>query len=214
MSTALPLSRRSGAISRGVSIVLALVAVLVVFGLFVASKYNSLQAKKTRVEAQISALDAQYKRRFDLIPNLVETVKGAADFEKSTLEAVTEARANVGRAQLPPDLTNDPAKLDAYIKAQQQLGAAIGRLFAVAENYPQLRATERFGELQAQIEGTENRITVARQDYIEAVRDYNTSLRTFPSNLIAGLFNFRELPQFSIDANERAVPKVDFGAKK
>src|SRR5262249_54289360 len=152
-----------------------------------------------KTTAAWSEIDNQYKRRYDLIPNLVETVKGAADFEKSTLTAVVEARAAVGRVQMPDKLPTDPAQLDAYIKAQQGLSGALGRLFAVAENYPQLKATQNFLSLQDQIEGTENRIAVARRDYIDAVRVYNTSIRAFPGNLIAGLFNFEPAATLQVE---------------
>jgi LemA protein len=141
-------------------------------------------------------------------------VKGAADFEKGTLEAVVNARAKVSQVQLPAGLPTDPAQLDAYIKAQQQLGGALSRLMVVAEQYPQLKATEAFRDLQVQLEGTENRITVARRDYIDAVKTYNTKVRSFPSNLLAGNFGFDTVPQFEVDAADKAVPKVDFGGKK
>jgi LemA protein len=175
--------------------------------------YNGLQARKTKVEQTIAALDSQFKRRFDLIPNLVETVKGAANFEQTTLQNVVEARASVGRAQLPADV-NDPAQMQAYLDAQASLGGALSRLLVVAENYPALKATQQFGELQAQLEGTENRINVARTDWTEAVRDYNTKLRSFPGNVIGGIFNLEELPQYTAAATEREAPKVDFGSKQ
>src|SRR6187397_2299656 len=139
---------RRGAISRGCLIGLALVAglvlLLLIFGGTGVGKYNALKAAHVRVENAWAEIDNQYKRRFDLVPNLVETVKGAANFERSTLEAVTEARASVGRAQLPANLPTDPAQLDAYIKAQQNLSGALSRMFAVAENYPELKATQGF----------------------------------------------------------------------
>ena len=163
-----------------------------------------------RVEAKWSEIDNQYKRRFDLVPQLVSTVKSAADFEKTTLNEVTEARASVGRVQLPPGLPTDPAKLGAYMQAQQGLGAALGRLFAVSEAYPQLRATENFLSLQDQLEGTENRIAVARRDYIDSVQAYNTTVRRFPTNFIASMFGFEKLPQLQIEEGERATPDVNF----
>ena len=143
----------------------------------------------------MSEIDNQYKRRFDLVPQLVSTVQGAADFEKTTLDEVTEARASVGRMQLPPGIPTDPAMLQSYMQAQQGLGAALGRLFAVSEAYPQLKATQNFLSLQDQLEGTENRIAVARRDYIDSVRAYNTTRRRFPTNFIAGMFGFDEIPQ-------------------
>ncbi len=143
----------------------------------------------------------------------METVKGAANFEKSTLEEVTKARASVGKAQLPSTLPTDPAKLQAYLQAQQSLGSALGRLFVVAERYPELKATQNFLSLQDQLEGTENRIAVARRDCIDAVRAYNTGRRSFPANFIAGIFNFEPAVAPEIEAGERETPKVDFGDK-
>jgi LemA protein len=137
-------------------------------------------------------------------------VQGAADFERSTLTAVTEARASVGRAQLPPGLPNDPATLQNYMQAQQTLGATLGRLFAVAEQYPQLRATQNFLSLQDQLEGTENRIAVARRDYIESVRAYNTYRRRFPTNLIAGMMGFDTIAQLEVEPAVREAPQVEF----
>jgi LemA protein len=186
----------------------------VILGVMSVGKYNGMVAERVSTEAAWSEIDNQYKRRLELIPNLVETVKGAADFEKSTLQAVTEARASVGRVQLPPGVPTDPKQLEAYMQAQQGLGSALGRLFAVAESYPQLTATKGFLSLQDQIEGTENRIAVARNGYIEAVRRYNTSLQTFPNNLLAGLFGFEPAAQLTAEPEARKAPKVDFGTKK
>jgi LemA protein len=137
-------------------------------------------------------------------------VRGAAEFERGTLEAVTEARASVARVQLPPGVPQDPAQLRAYMEAQQGLGAALSRLFAVAEAYPELKASQAFLSLQDQLEGTENRIATARRDYIDSVRDYNTRLRRFPTNLVAGLLGFESRPQLEIDPTEREAPDVQF----
>jgi LemA protein len=208
-----PRLQRAGALSAALVLVLALVGLLLVLALTSIGSYNGLQSRKTKVEQTIAALDSQFKRRFDLIPNLVETVKGAANFEQTTLQNVVEARAGVGRAQLPADVS-DPAQMEAYMKAQASLGGALSRLLVVAENYPALKATQQFGELQAQLEGTENRINIARTDWTEAVRDYNTKLRSFPGNVIGGMFNFKELQQYTAAESEREVPKVDFGATK
>jgi LemA protein len=186
----------------------------VIFGGVLAGKYNGLVQSKTKVEAAWAEIDNQYKRRYDLIPNLVETVKGSANFEKSTLQAVTDARASVGRAQLPANVPTDPAQLQAYIQAQQGLSGALSRLFVVAENYPTLRSSENFRSLQDQVEGTENRIATARRDYIESVKTYNTSVRTFPGNIIAGMFNFEPVAQLETAPAERVTPKIDFGEKK
>jgi len=191
----------------------AAVLLLLVLGGTLVGSYNGLVTRQEKTRAAWSEIDNQYKRRFDLVPQLVNTVQGAADFERSTLEAVTEARASVGRAQLPAGLPSDPAKLQAYVQAQQGLGAALGRLFAVSEAYPELKASQNFLSLQDQLEGTENRIAVARRDYIDAVREYNTARRRFPTNLIAGMFNFGELPQLEIEPAEREVPKVEFDFK-
>ena len=187
----------------------ALVLVLIVGGMLV-GRYNTLVALQEKTEAAWSEIDNQYKRRFDLIPQLVSTVQGAADFEKSTLEAVTEARASVGRAQLPQGLPTDPAQLQSYVEAQQGLSAALGRLFVVVERYPDIKANQNFLSLQDQLEGTENRIAVARRDYIDAVRQYNTTRRRFPTNLVAGIFGFEALPQMQFDPAERETPQVEF----
>jgi LemA protein len=192
-----------------VAIVVVVLIVLIIGGALV-GRYNSLVGLQERATAAWSEIDNQYKRRYDLVPQLVNTVQGAADFERSTLKDVTEARAAVGRAQLPPGLPSDPAKLQAYMRAQQTLGASLGRLFAVAEQYPQLRATENFLSLQDQLEGTENRIAVARRDYIDSVREYNTYRRRFPTNLLAGILGFDALAQFEIEPEEKAVPAVEF----
>jgi len=197
------------AIAAGAVVLVALVAGSVLVG-----RYNGLVTRQEKVEATWSEIDNQYKRRFDLVPQLVETVQGAADFERSTLEALTEARASVGRVQLPPGLPRDPAQLQAYIEAQQGLGAALGRLFAVAEAYPTLQATQNFRALQDQLEGTENRIAVARRDYIDSVLDYNAFLRRFPTNFVAGMFGFEKQAQLAIDDREREAPKVDFDSGK
>ena len=175
-------------------------------------KYNSLAKGKVAIEAKWAEIDNQYKRRTDLVPNLVATVKGVADFEQKTLLAVTEAR-NVASKQ-PSTLPTDPAQLEAYMKAQQGLSGALTRFFAVAEAYPTLKATESFRDLQSQIEGTENRITVARRDYIDAIQGYESGRTTFPGNLVAGLFHFEKIPQPTIAPEERSVPKVDFGSEK
>ena len=144
------------------------------------------------------------------MPQLVETVKGAADFEKSVLTDVIEARASVGRVQLP-EVPTDPAQLEAYMRAQQGLSGALGRLFAVAEQYPTLRATENFLSLQDQLEGTENRITTARNDYIEASRAYNTDVRRFPGNLVAGMLGFEAAAPIPVGESDRERPEIDFG---
>lgn len=206
--------RERGAMNAGLVLFLVVVILLLLVGGGSISTYNGLVTRKEKVAASWSQIDNQYKRRNDLVPNLVATVQGAANFEKSTLTAVTEARASVGRAQLPKDVPTDEKQLAAYIAAQQGLGSALGRLMVVAENYPDLKASQSFRDLQVQLEGTENRIAVARTDYIEAVRDYNTSIAKFPGSLVAGFGHMTPAAQLTIPEAERAVPKVDFGGGK
>jgi LemA protein len=163
--------------------------------------YNEIQARDEAVKAAFSEISNQYQRRADLIPNLVETVKGAADFEKETLAAVVEARSQATSIQVTPELANDPAALQKFMDAQGQLSSALSRLFAVAEAYPQLKATEAFRDLQAQIEGTENRLTVARGRYIESVQGYNTLVRSFPAVLTAKVIGAEPKPTFEARAD-------------
>jgi LemA protein len=156
----------------------------------------------------------QYQRRADLVPNLVQTVRGFAAQEQAVLIGVTEARAKATAVRVDAASINDPAKLRAFQAAQGELSGALSRLLVVTENYPQLKSDQGFRDLQAQLEGTENRITVARNGYIEAVRSYNTTVRSFPSNLTAMIFGLKEKPSFTVE-NEAAIsvaPKVDFGA--
>ena len=200
-----------GAASKGCLVVGGILALLVIVGV---TSYNGLIKKKETVAAAWSNIDNMYKRRFDLIPQLVETVRGAANFEKSTLTEITEARASVGRAQLPPEVPTDPKQLEAYIAAQQGLGSALSRLLVVAENYPELKASQNFRDLQNQLEGTENRIAAARTDYIEAVRNYNAAIAMVPGRFFAGMFGMTPAAQLTIPEAERTVPKVDFGDMK
>ena len=203
---------RRGAISKGCAIGAAVVLLpLVLAVLFLWGGYNGLVTAEEDASQKWAQVENQYKRRFELIDNLVATVQGAADFEKSTLTELTEARASVGRLQLPSELPTDEAQLNAYLRAQQGLGSALGRLLAVSENYPQLRATDAFRDLQSQLEGTENRIAVAREDYTRAVAEFNKKVRRFPTNLVAALTGFEKLPQFTVEEVETTVPKVDFG---
>jgi LemA protein len=174
--------------------------------------YNSLQSKDEGVKAAWSEVVNQYQRRADLIPNLVNTVKGYAAQEQKVLIGVTEARAKVGSIQVTPEVLNNPELFQKYQAAQNQLTGALKSLFAVAENYPQLKSDQNFRELQSQLEGTENRITVARNRYIQAVQDYNVTVRSFPTNLTAKLFGFQVKPNFSV-ANEQQIstaPTVSF----
>ncbi len=174
--------------------------------------YNQLVSLDEGVEASWANVETQYQRRADLIPNLVATVKGAADFEQETLESVTAARTRATSITITADDLGDPEKMQQYMAAQQQLGQSLGRLLAIAENYPQLRATEAFRDLQAQLEGTENRINVARRDYNGSVQSYNTAVRRFPANLIAGMFGFDRRTPFEAEAGAEAVPQVNFGS--
>ncbi|MGH8737365.1 MAG: LemA family protein [Burkholderiales bacterium] len=174
--------------------------------------YNQFQRLDEQVHAAWSEVLNNYQRRADLIPNLVSTVQGAADFEKSTLVELTNARAAVGSIKATPELVNDPAAFARFEAAQTRLGGALSHLLAVSERYPQLTATKQFGELQAQLEGTENRITVARGRYIKAVQQYNVLAREFPSNLTAKMFGYHTKANFTVE-NEKALavpPKVDF----
>lgn len=176
--------------------------------------YNTLQTADENIKATWAEVLNQYQRRADLVPNLVNVVKGYAAHEKDVLTEVTEARARVGAIQATPDLVNDEEAFKKFIAAQGQMTGAISRLLGVAENYPQLKADGLFRDLQAQLEGTENRITVARNRYIDAVKEYNITVRSFPSNLTAMLFGHKTKPSFTVE-NEKAIaepPKVDFSA--
>jgi LemA protein len=178
--------------------------------------YNTLQSSDEQVRAAWSEVLSQYQRRADLVPNLVETVKGYASHERDVLTRVTEARSRVGSVQATPELLDNPEAMQRFQQAQGELSGALSRLIAVAENYPQLKADANFRDLQAQIEGTENRIAVARNRYIKSVQDYNVTVRSFPSNLTAMMFGFKTKPNFTVE-NEREIakaPKVDFGTAK
>lgn len=171
--------------------------------------YNGLVSSRENVNKAWANVETAYQRRADLIPNLVNTVKGAADFEKSTLEAVTQARANATSIHLDAnDLT--PEKLQQYQQAQSQLSGALGRLLAVSENYPQLKAVQSFQELQSQLEGTENRINEARRQFNEAAQSYNVSRQRFPRVILANLFGFKEKPYFEADKGSEKAPTVKF----
>ena len=176
--------------------------------------YNTLQSQDEQIKAGWSEVLNQYQRRADLVPNLVNVVKGYASHEKDVLTQVTNARAQVGQMQVTPELANDPQALQKFQAAQGQLGSALSRLLVVAENYPQLKADGVFRDLQAQLEGTENRITVARNRYIKTVQDFNTTVRKFPTNLTAKMFGMSVKPNFSVE-NEKEIskaPKVNFDA--
>jgi len=176
--------------------------------------YNTLQETDEEINATWSEVLNQYQRRADLVPNLVNVVKGYAAHEKDVLETVTAARSRIGAIQATPELVNDEQAFKRFIAAQQELRGALSRLLAVAENYPQLKADGLYRDLQAQLEGTENRITVARNRYIEAVKDYNVTVRSFPSNFTAQWFGFKVKPNFTVEDEQTLAkpPAVDFGA--
>ena len=191
----------------GVVVVLA-----VLVGLSGIGTYNSLNKLDQDVRAKWAQVENQYQRRADLVPNLVETVKGAANFEKETYTAVTEARAKVGQTKIDASQLNDPAAFAKFQQAQDQLGSAISRLLVAVEAYPDLKATQNFRDLQSQLEGTENRITVERQRFNESAQAFNTKRMSFPTVLIAGLFGsrFAEKAYFKAQAGAETVPKVKF----
>src|SRR5438045_3369700 len=187
--------------------------ILLIGGCGVAGSYNRLVGLQQKVDQTWAQVQNVYQRRADLIPNLVNTVQGAANFEKSTLTEVTNARASVGRVQMtvdPNKAPTDAAKLQEFQQAQGQLSAALSRLLLVSERYPELRATQNFQNLQAQLEGTENRISVERGNFNGAVQDYNVAVRTFPTNLFAGMFGFRQRPFFEAQAGAEKAPTVNF----
>ena len=178
--------------------------------------YNTIQSADEQTKAAWSEVLNQYQRRSDLVPNLVETVKAFAKQEMDVLTRVTEARARVGSIQATPELVDNPEAFQRFQQAQGELTSALSRLLVVAENYPQLKSDANFRDLQAQLEGTENRIAVARNRYIKAVEQYNVTVRQFPSNLTAMAFGYKPKPNFSVE-NEREIskaPKVDFGQKQ
>lgn len=191
---------------KGTIIILAVVAIIVIWAI---SGYNGLVSMDENVSGQWSNVETQYQRRADLIPNLVNTVKGYAAHEKETLEGVIAARSQATQIKVDPtDLT--PEKLAEYQKAQGQLATALGKLLAITENYPDLKANQNFLELQAQLEGTENRINVARKNFNDAAKAYNTAIRRFPRNILAGLFGFDKRAYFEAAEGAEQAPKVEF----
>ncbi len=191
------------------AIAAVVVVLVVVIGLGIAGGYNHIVRLSQGVDSGWAQVENDYQRRADLIPNLVSTVSGAANFEKSTLEAVTEARASVGKVQINANSApTDPQQLAQFQKAQDQLGSALSRLLVVSERYPELKATANFRDLQAQLEGTENRIAVSRRDFNNAVQSYDTAIKSFP-----GMFysSFKEKPYFTAAPGAETAPKVDFG---
>ena len=195
--------RMSGALSIGLALL---------FGFTGCGSYNRLVTLDQNVNKKWADVQSVYQRRADLIPNLVNTVQGAANFEKSTLTEVTNARASVGQVKLDPSKApTDAAQLAQFQQAQGQLSTALSRLLVVSENYPQLRATEAFQNLQAQLEGTENRISVERNNFNGAVQEYNTALQRFPTNMMNKMFGFQARPFFAAQAGSESAPKVNFG---
>lgn len=203
-------------VQRSITRLLGCVALILALFSLTACGVNNIPTYEEQAKAAWSNVLNQYQRRADLVPNLVATVKGAADFEKSTLEAVVEARAKVGTMQLPADILTNPQAMQQFQANQTGLTSALSRLMVVSEQYPNLKANENFQTLQAQLEGTENRIAVARRDFIEAVRVYNTELRTIPGRWYASWFysDAKEMAQFQADETALTAPKVDFGTTK
>ena len=189
-----------------------LVLVVLMFGLTVMGSYNGLNSLNQAVDAQWGQVENVYQRRTDLVPNLVATVKGAAAFEKDTFTAVTEARAKVGQVTMGPKPSNDPAAMANFQKAQEGMGSALSRLLVVVEKYPDLKATQNFRDLQAQLEGTENRITVERMRFNQAAQAFNTKRNSFPTVILAGFFGtrFMDKAYFKAQAGADQAPKVQF----
>ena len=192
---------------------IAILALIVIIAIWALGSVNNIPKDAESANAAWAQVLNQYQRRADLVPNQVQTVKGAANFEQSTLTAVTEARAKVGTTQLPPDILTNPQAMQQFEANQGALTSALSRLLVVSEQYPQLKATQNFADLQAQLEGTENRIAVARMDFINAVRVYNTDLVTFPGVIWHSiLYRDRQpMQQLQVEAAKTEVPQVDFG---
>lgn len=189
--------------------VIPVIAIIAVIAIYFTSTYNSMVAQEEAVSTAWSNVENQYQRRSDLIPNLVNTVKGYATHEKETFDAVVSARAKATQTTVSiDDLT--PEKMQAYQRAQGEVGSALSRLLAVTENYPELKANENFKELQAQLEGTENRISVERRNFNKTTREYNTAIRKFPRNIVAGMFGFEKHPYFEAEEGSEKAPEVKF----
>ncbi len=194
-------------------LVVGVIILVIVVGATWGDSYNKLVHLSQGVDASWAEVQNQYQRRSDLIPNLVATVSGAANFEKSTLIAVTDARASVGQVKIDPShAPTSQADLDNYKAAQDSLGSAVSRLLVVSENYPNLRSDQNFVDLQSQLEGTENRITTARNGFNQAVQDYNTLVQSFPTNIIAGFSHFQTKPYFQAKPGTETPPQVNFNS--
>ncbi len=194
---------------KGITTIIAIIAVVVIIGVWAASAYNSMVQVQETATTALSNVQSAYQRRADLIPNLVETVKGYATHEKQTLEDVVAARSKATSINLDAS-TLTPEKLQEFQQAQGELGSALGRLIAIQENYPDLKANETFQRLQVQIEGTENRINEERNKYNQAVQGYNVVIRSFPKNIFAGIFGFGQMTKFEAEAGAEKAPQVKF----
>lgn len=188
---------------------IAIIAAIVIIGGWAASAYNSMVQEQEKTTTALANVQSSYQRRADLIPNLVETVKGYASHEKETLEGVVAARSKATSITLDPE-NMTPEKLKEYQQAQGELGAALGRLIAIQENYPDLKANENFRDLQVQLEGTENRINEARNTFNATVQNYNVVIRSFPKNILAGIFGFAKMDKFEAEAGAEKAPQVKF----
>ena len=196
--------------SKGIGILIVVAVIVIGAIMWGTGIYNNLIGLEEGVTGSWSQVENQYQRRADLIPNLVNTVKGVADFEKETYTAVTEARAKVNQINMSPEMLSDPNAFAQFQSAQDGLGSALSRLLVTVENYPQLKANENFMQLQAQLEGTENRISVERKKFNEVVQNYNTTIRRFPASIIAGFTGFQQKQYFSAVAGSDQAPKVEF----
>ena len=192
------------------AVVGALVVLAIIIALSVSGIFNRLVTLQQATDAAWAQVQNVYQRRADLVPNLVETVRGAANFEKSTLTAVTEARAKVGSFTVDRSVLNDPQKFQQFEQAQGDLGRALGRLMVVIERYPEIKATQNFHDLQVQLEGTENRITVERREFNSVAQVYNTAIKKLPANIVAGLGGFKERPYFEAETAAQHAPAVKF----
>jgi LemA protein len=213
--------RRNGAckertMKKGMGCLIAVVVAVVIFGMYLVGVYNGLVGSQQAVETQWANVQSAYQRRADLIPNLVASVKGAANFEQGTLTAVVEARSRVGQLtpQATTEILNDPQKFAQFQQAQDQLSGALNRLMVVVEQYPTLQATQAFRDLMIQLEGTENRIGVERRNFNQTAQDYNTRIRRFPAALFASMMGFQPRPYFEAQPGAERAPRVDFGTPR
>ena len=195
---------------KGYTILLVIVLIIIILVASIVGRYNKMQTKKVDVDTAWSQVENQYQRRFDLIPNLVSTVQGAADFEKGTLTDVIEARAKVGQMTVTPETLTDPEAFAKFQKAQDGLSSAFSRMMLVVERYPELKANQNFLELQAQLEGTENRVAVERGRFNDSVKSFNAYIVVFPNNILAGMFGMKPMAFFQATEEAQTAPKVQF----